>query len=54
MAIEPGLYIPDHPRFGPFAGIGVRIEDDVLVTHAGAQVRRGRRGVGGGGGVLPC
>jgi hypothetical protein len=38
MAIEPGLYIPDHPRYGPFAGIGVRIEDDVLVTAAGAQV----------------
>ncbi|KAI8476421.1 MAG: peptidase M24, structural domain-containing protein [Monoraphidium minutum] len=38
MAIEPGLYIPDHPRFGPFAGIGVRIEDDVLVTSQGAQV----------------
>lgn len=39
MAIEPALYIPDHPRFGAFAGIGIRIEDDVLVTPAGAQVR---------------
>jgi hypothetical protein len=38
LAIEPGLYIPEHPRFGPFAGIGVRIEDDVAVTSAGAQV----------------
>lgn len=38
LALEPGLYIPDHPRFGPFAGIGVRIEDDVLITQAGAQV----------------
>lgn len=39
MAIEPGLYIPDHPQFGAYAGIGVRIEDDVLVTHSGAEVR---------------
>jgi Xaa-Pro aminopeptidase len=40
MAIEPGLYIPDHPQFGAYAGIGVRIEDDVLVTHSGAEVGR--------------
>eukprot|EP00882_Tetradesmus_deserticola_P006395 GHRQ01006726.1.p1 GENE.GHRQ01006726.1~~GHRQ01006726.1.p1 ORF type:complete len:508 (+),score=199.91 GHRQ01006726.1:146-1669(+) len=38
MAIEPGLYIPDHPQFGAYAGIGVRIEDDVLVTHSEAEV----------------
>eukprot|EP00878_Enallax_costatus_P017370 GHUV01018243.1.p1 GENE.GHUV01018243.1~~GHUV01018243.1.p1 ORF type:complete len:479 (+),score=103.96 GHUV01018243.1:841-2277(+) len=38
MAIEPGLYIPNHPQFGAYAGIGVRIEDDVLVTNSGAQV----------------
>lgn len=38
MAIEPGLYIPNHPQFGMYAGIGVRIEDDVLVTNSGAQV----------------
>jgi Xaa-Pro aminopeptidase len=45
MAVEPGLYIPDHPQFGPFAGIGVRIEDDVLISHSGAQVRRERLAV---------
>eukprot|EP00879_Flechtneria_rotunda_P028716 GHRR01030931.1.p1 GENE.GHRR01030931.1~~GHRR01030931.1.p1 ORF type:complete len:455 (+),score=161.77 GHRR01030931.1:479-1843(+) len=38
MAIEPGVYIPDHPQFGAYAGIGVRIEDDVLVSTSGAQV----------------
>jgi Xaa-Pro aminopeptidase len=38
LAIEPGLYIPDHPQFGPYAGIGVRIEDDVLVTPTGCEV----------------
>ena len=32
LTIEPGLYIPDDPAFGRFAGIGVRIEDDVAVT----------------------
>jgi hypothetical protein len=38
LALEPGLYIPNHPQFGRYAGIGVRIEDDVLVTHQGAEV----------------
>ncbi|KAG2493917.1 hypothetical protein HYH03_007853 [Edaphochlamys debaryana] len=38
ITVEPGLYIPDHPRFGPFRGIGVRIEDDVLLTAAGCRV----------------
>jgi len=38
LAIEPGLYIPDHPQFGPYAGIGVRIEDDVLITQSGCEV----------------
>jgi Xaa-Pro aminopeptidase len=32
LTIEPGLYIPDEPAFGPFRGIGVRIEDDVAIT----------------------
>jgi hypothetical protein len=41
LAIEPGLYIPDHPQFGPYAGIGVRIEDDVLITQTGCEVGPG-------------
>jgi Xaa-Pro aminopeptidase len=39
LTIEPGLYIPrnaDAP--GSLLGIGVRIEDDVLVTDEGADV----------------
>ena len=33
LTIEPGLYIPDDPSmFGPLAGVGVRIEDDVAIT----------------------
>ena len=39
LTIEPGLYIPDEPEaFGPFAGIGMRIEDDVAVTLGGPEV----------------
>lgn len=38
LAIEPALYIPDHPRYGALAGIGVRIEDDVEITQSGARV----------------
>ncbi len=25
IALEPGLYVPDLPRYGPFSGIGIRI-----------------------------
>ncbi|KAG2448403.1 hypothetical protein HYH02_006295 [Chlamydomonas schloesseri] len=38
ITVEPGLYIPDDPRYGPLAGLGVRIEDDVAVTAAGCEV----------------
>ena len=39
LTIEPGLYIPDDPdAFGPYAGIGVRIEDDVAVTRGRPEV----------------
>ncbi|KAG2424574.1 hypothetical protein HXX76_014454 [Chlamydomonas incerta] len=38
ITVEPGLYIPDDPRYGPLAGLGVRIEDDVLIGAAGCEV----------------
>ena len=38
ITIEPGLYIPDEERFGVSRGLGVRIEDDVLLTSGGNEV----------------
>ena len=40
LTVEPGLYIrPDEKKVpAPFLGIGVRIEDDVLVTGEGHRV----------------
>jgi Xaa-Pro aminopeptidase len=37
LTVEPGLYIPPDDRSAPakYRGIGVRIEDDVLVTDDG-------------------
>ena len=40
LTVEPGLYIPPDDRRVPraYRGLGVRIEDDVLVTRRGRQV----------------
>lgn len=40
LTIEPGLYIPEDDQTVPekYRGIGVRIEDDILVTPTGQDV----------------
>lgn len=39
LTVEPGLYIPDDESIPqPWRGIGIRIEDDILVTENGALV----------------
>jgi Xaa-Pro aminopeptidase len=40
LTIEPGLYIPAHAQDAPahLRGIGVRIEDDILITNDAAAV----------------
>jgi len=38
LTVEPGLYIsPQAEVEAPFRGIGIRIEDDILVTHNGNE-----------------
>ena len=43
MTIEPGIYVPRNAKGAAryFRGIGIRIEDDVAVTRAGADVLTG-------------
>src|SRR5262249_23018752 len=40
FTVEPGLYVPADAEEVPaaFRGIGIRIEDDVLVTATGCEV----------------
>ena len=40
MTIEPGLYVADDTKNVPpaYLGIGIRIEDDILVTESGCEV----------------
>ena len=40
LTVEPGLYIPSSSTEAPslYRGMGVRIEDDVLVTRDGREV----------------
>jgi Xaa-Pro aminopeptidase len=43
FTIEPGLYIPPGSKGVPakYQGIGIRIEDDVVITREGHQVLTG-------------
>jgi len=38
FTVEPGLYVADGDVPEAFRGIGIRIEDDVLVTATGHEV----------------
>jgi Xaa-Pro aminopeptidase len=40
LTIEPGLYVPADADDAPeaFRGLGIRIEDDALVTSQGAEL----------------
>jgi intermediate cleaving peptidase 55 len=39
ITVEPGLYIPDSSEYPEkFRGIGVRLEDDVLIKREGMEI----------------
>jgi Xaa-Pro aminopeptidase len=40
LTVEPGFYIqPDDTLFAPeYRGVGIRIEDDILITQSGAKI----------------
>lgn len=39
ITIEPGLYVPDHHDYpSRYRGMGIRIEDDILITASSCQV----------------
>lgn len=40
LTVEPGLYLPKHDRTVPakYRGIGIRIEDDVVITADGCEI----------------
>ncbi len=40
LTIEPGIYVPEDDALAPpeFRGIGIRIEDDVLITENGNRI----------------
>ncbi len=40
LTIEPGIYVPEDDTQAPpeFRGIGIRIEDDVLITESGNRI----------------
>ena len=42
LTVEPGLYIPDEPAYGEYAGIGVRLEDDIAVTDGQPAILSGQ------------
>ncbi|KAJ3303422.1 hypothetical protein HDV03_003790 [Kappamyces sp. JEL0829] len=38
ITIEPGVYIPNTPEYGPYRGMGIRIEDDLFISSDGPIV----------------